>query len=159
MRPSLDPTPSMAAEPSVLSAHLGLVFLVGCNPDRPAELPWPALAALAAADVVLYDAGVNRGILALIPGSCFAEQVSGGTAGSAARIAKLAGEGWRVVRLSCDDPTAWPTRLAEADQLAATGITVCTLADPPGDRPVVPDPAAVWASPRPLPTGMNGLAG
>jgi hypothetical protein len=137
----------------------GPVFLIRCNPERPADLPRPAMAALAFADVVFYDEEIDPRTLALIPGSCFVEQVQPGAAGNAARLEKLAGEGWRVVRLALDKPTFWSRSLAEADQLAALGIAICTIAGHLERRPAMPDPAAVWPGPRPLSVGMNGLAG
>ncbi|MGH7064900.1 MAG: hypothetical protein ACREET_12555 [Stellaceae bacterium] len=170
MCPNLDLPPAVPASAiSDAAPDRGLVVLIGCDPARPAELPRPALAALAAADAVLHDAAVDAGILALIPNRCFVELVPVAAAGSAARVEKLAGEGWRVVRLSIDDPAIWPMRLAEADRLAASGIAICTIAGLPVDRlsdhrlpdprPAALDPAALWAVPRRLSTGMNGLAG
>jgi precorrin-4 methylase len=159
MHPSPDaPLPTI---PSISDAPQsgGLVFLIGCSPERPTDLPWPARAALVAADVVLYEADVDAETLALIPSSCFVEEVQVGTPGSAARIEKLAAEGWRVVRLSLDSPAVWPIRLAEADRLAASGIAICPIASLPERPATMPDPSALWATPRPLSIGMNGLAG
>jgi uroporphyrin-III C-methyltransferase/precorrin-2 dehydrogenase/sirohydrochlorin ferrochelatase len=170
MCPNPDPPPAVPASAiSDAAPDAGLVVLIGCDPARPAELPWPALAALAAADAVLHDGAVDAGILALIPNRCFVELVPVEAAGSTARVEKLAGEGWRVVRLSIDDPAVRPMRLAEADRLAASGIAICTIAGLsdhrlpdhrlPEHRPATLDPAALWAVPRQLSTGMNGLAG
>ena len=84
----------------------GLVLYVGFDAEAPGELAWPALAALEAADAVLYDGGAEPPTLELIPRRCFVEAVSpaAGEEAAAARANKLAGEGWRVVRLVAGDP-------------------------------------------------------
>jgi hypothetical protein len=162
MRPSPDPSPVCAEEHPIAGAAPpgGLVFLIGCDPDRPSELPWPALAALAAADAVLHDAEVGPSALALVPARCFTEPVAPGKAGgelAAARALRLAAEGWRVVRLASGDPALWPLRLAEIDRLAAAGIATCMVAGPRDE----PEPASHtrWNGRPPLAAGLDGLAG
>ena len=102
---SSDPLPSGAA---------GLVLLLGCDPDRKGDLSWPALAALAAADVVLHDRAVDPDTLALVPRRCLVEPVA--EADGTARARRLAADGWRVVRLVIGDPGG-----TEAERLGAAG--------------------------------------
>ncbi|HEV2301982.1 MAG TPA: SAM-dependent methyltransferase [Stellaceae bacterium] len=127
----------------------GLVLYVDFDAERPGELSWLALAALQAADVVLCDGAADHVILRLLPPRCFVEAAADGEA-AVARAKKLAGEGWRVVRLVAGDPAS---AAGEAERLAALGVRVRSLAS---DR-------AGAALLKPLPqaysTAFNGLAG
>lgn len=129
----------------------GLVLYVGFDAERPGELSWPALAALEAADAVLYDAAAEPSTLGLIPPRCFAEEAASATVLSRAK--KLAGEGWKVVRLVAGDPASQAA--GEAGRLAALGIRVRALSSAEG--------AGSGRLPKPLPqafsTALNGLAG
>lgn len=159
-----DPSCSPVCAPAAGSrSTAGSVFLIGADPARPGQLPWPAAAALAAADAVLHDDGIDPTILALIPHRCFVEPVPAenarGSAENAAigRARKLAGEGWRVVWLVAGDPERAPAEFAKAAGLAATGITIrtCALLTERG-------PEAAYAEmcgPQHLATALNGLAG
>ena len=130
----------------------GLVLYVGFDAEAPGELAWPALAALEAADAVLYDGGAEPPTLELIPRRCFVEAVSpaAGEDAAVARAKKLAGEGWRVVRLVAGDPAT--AAAGELARLAALGVRVRTLAG-----------TGVAPLSKPLPqafsTALNGLAG
>lgn len=144
--------------PSDGRANAGLVFLIGCNPDRPGELSWPARAALAAADAVVHDGNVDPASLALVPRHCFVEAAPG----DVARVRKLAGEGWRVVWLVVGDPSISLATLADAERLAQAGITIGTIASLPGgsrddERPDASLDAAL--APQSFATALNGLAG
>lgn len=145
--------------PAVIRADAGLVFLIGTNPDRPGELSWPALAALAAADAVVHDRDVDPETLALVPSRCFVEAIPR----DFTRVRKLAGEGWRVVWLIVGDPPASLVELADTERLAdAPGITIRTMASLWG--PVPDSPGSIRSrsnapAPQPLATALNGLAG
>lgn len=129
-----------------VSHTAGLVVFVGCDPRRPGELPWPALAAIEAADAILYDIDIAAETLALVPRRCLAE-----AAGDYSRARKLAQEGWRVVRLVLGDPAiASP----ESQVLAAAGLKVRALAGHSGEQAGAAVPA-----PQPFATPLNGLAG
>jgi siroheme synthase len=119
------------------------VVLIGVDPDRRAGLSWPALAALAAADAVLHEAGVDPTILGLAPRHCLIEPA----AAELARARKLAEEGWRVVCLVAGDPAAAAARLAAAG-IAAHAIA---LAGEPQCRPV--------PTPQHYAPALTGLAG
>ena len=138
---------------------LGPVLLVGSDPGRPGELSWPALAALAAADVVLHDGAVDPGTLALVPGRALVEPAPG----DLSRVGKLAGEGWRVVWLVSGDPASLPARRADAERLKARGIATHTIAGFPdcdGETLFTAATAAAGiAAPQPYATALNGLAG
>jgi hypothetical protein len=123
----------------------GLVLFVGSDPQRPGELPWPAVAALEAADIVLHDPAVDRRTLALAPRRCSVEPIA--DIDGAARARQLAADGWRVVRLISGAPEA-----AAAAQLGA-GIRAGILASPSAET------IAATLAPQPLATPLNGLAG
>ncbi len=170
MCPSLALPPASTSDPAVpgLRSDAGVVFFIGSDPARPGDLPWPALAALAAADAVLHDGDIDPRTLALIPQRCFIERVEGGGAGATgenavnARVRKLAGEGWRVVRLAVADPAGPSADFVEAEGLAADGFVTCTIAALSERRPAMLGPASArggTAGPQPLGTGLNGLAG
>ncbi len=153
-----DPMRSSPSIPAMNGADAGLVFLIGANPERPGELPWPALAALAAADAVVHDREVDPDTLALVPDRCFVEAVPR----DLTRVRKLAREGWRVAWLIVGDPPSSLAALADAERLAPAGVTIRTIAslgrpdpdrsNPIGNRDTVPVP-------QPLATALNGLAG
>ncbi len=137
----------MRSSPSLPPGGPGLVFLIGSDPDRPGELTWPALAALAAADAVLHDGDVDPLTLALAPRGCLVEPAPG----DIARARKLAQEGWRVVWLVAGDPARSPEKFA-----AASGIAVRTIAGIAGGEPAT---LAACPAPQPFATPLNGLAG
>jgi uroporphyrin-III C-methyltransferase len=138
--------------PAGARATVGSVFLVGANPERPGELSWPALAAIAAADAVLHDGAVASETLALVPRHVFVEPLPG----DLARVGKLAGEGWRVVWLVGGAPMHSPERRAEAARLREAGIATETIAGFLSDDDSM---AVAVAAPQPLATALNGLAG
>jgi uroporphyrin-III C-methyltransferase len=149
-------SPRAAAGPRT---DAGSVFLIGSDPERPGELAWPALAALAAADAVLHDGEVDRDTLALVPRRVLVEPVPG----DIARVGKLAGEGWRVVWLVNGDPARSPRRRADAERLRDAGIATHTIAgflhcDEEAVFGAAIRPAGAVA-PQPLATALNGLAG
>lgn len=136
----------------------GLVFLIGCDPNRPGELSWPAQAALAAADAVVHDGSVDPSTLALVPPRCFVEAVPG----DVARVGKLAAEGWRVVWLVVGAPAVSLGALVDAERLADAGVSVSTIAGLPGDGRTGDRPGAgldATLAPQSFATALNGLAG
>ncbi|MGH7045765.1 MAG: hypothetical protein ACREE2_05165 [Stellaceae bacterium] len=148
---------SRSTPPATLS-NAGLVFLIGLDPERPGELSWPALAALAAADAVLHDATIAADTLSLVPGRCFVEALGD----DVARVGKLALEGWRVVWLVAGDAATWPGALVEAEHLAAAGIAIGTIASVAAtgrDGATAIAGRTSRASPQSFATALNGLAG
>ena len=105
------------------------VLVVACG-TSPSRMPEPALAALAAADVVFHDANFDPAMLALIPRGAFVEPVSScgdrvsAQTAAIARADKLTAEGWRVVWLICgsDATGARQVRLPAATGLLTTAI-------------------------------------
>ena len=93
------------------------VLVVACG-TSPSRMPEPALAALAAADVVFHDANFDPAMLALIPRGAFVEPVSScgdrvsAQTAAIARADKLAAEGWRVVWLICGSDQPVPGKFA-----------------------------------------------
>ena len=140
-----------SASPAPLPQLSAEIVFVGFDPFAPGALSWPAHAALAAADAVLYDRDLPPATLALLPGRAFAEPVAGAE-GAAARAARLSRDGWRVVRLVAADPATAAGVQAEQDRLTDVGISVRVLsgagAAAPGLHP-----------PRPNAAALNGLAG
>jgi siroheme synthase len=136
---------------------IGSVFLIGCDPERPGILSWPALAALAAADAVLYDAGVDAATLALVPRRVLVEPMSG----DIGRLGKLAGEGWHVVWLVSGDPSGSTARRAAAERLREAGVMTHTIAGflHCDEESIFAAAAAGPAAPQLLATALNGLAG
>jgi siroheme synthase len=152
----------MGASPSIATdsrSGIGSVFLIGSDPERPGILSWPALAALAAADAVLYDDGVDAATLSLVPRRVLVEPMPG----DSGRLGKLAGEGWHVVWLVGGDPAASAARRAAAERLREAGIMTHTIAGflhCDEDAVFVGAAAAAGtAAPQPLATALNGLAG
>lgn len=128
------------------------VVVIGCAPASPLTIPAPERLALAGADAVLCETGIDAAILSLAPKSVFVEQVTANghpalpRVSAIARAAKLASEGWRVVWLAAGD--ARPVALG----LAAAGVPVGDRAAPDGEMPPPYEP-------RSLATALNGLAG
>ncbi|WP_408606073.1 uroporphyrinogen-III C-methyltransferase [Elstera litoralis] len=89
----------------------GSVWLVGAGPGDPGLLTLHALHALKSADVIVYDALVSPGILALIPPTT-ARDYAGKRGGKPSpqqaditqRLIALAAEGKKIVRLKGGDP-------------------------------------------------------
>ena len=128
------------------------VVVIGCERGSRGAIPACERVALAEADAVLCETGIDAAILALAPNGAFVERVvaNGHPAlprvSAIARAAKLASEGWRVVWLAAGD--ARPVAL----DLAAAGVPV-------GDRGAPPCEGVPAYEPRFLATAMNGLAG
>jgi uroporphyrin-III C-methyltransferase len=122
--------------PDTFAARLGLpalqpgwVWLVGAGPGDPGLITALGLTALSAADVILYDALVDPGLLALArPGaeqiyagkragvrSCKQEEIS-------TLLVKLAQAGKRVLRLKGGDPFVFGRGGEEAQALARAGV-------------------------------------
>jgi siroheme synthase len=141
----------MRSSPSPSSGS-GLILLIGSQSERPGELPWPALAALSAADAILHDGDVDPRTLDLVPRGRLVERAPA----VAARAYKLAQEGWRVVWLMAGDPAGSPERLADAAGLLAAGVAVGTIAGFSPSPPAAPGEAP---APQPFATALNGLAG
>ena len=152
----MPPSPSI---PAVIRADAGLVFLIGSSPDRPGELSWPALAALAAADAVVHDQDVDPETLALVPRHCFVEAVPR----DFTRVRKLANEGWRVVWLVVGDPPAALGEFADTERLAQIpGVAIRTMVSLGGPGPSSSGSIGSCGgapAPQPLATALNGLAG
>jgi uroporphyrin-III C-methyltransferase len=118
------------------SARLGLpeflpgsVWLVGAGPGDPGLLSALALHALDRADIVVYDALVDRRILALAPADAtldYAGKRGGRPSPSqpdiSARLIRLARDGRRVLRLKGGDPCVFGRGGEEALALAGAGI-------------------------------------
>ena len=107
----------------------GQVWLVGAGPGDPGLLSVLALHALAGADVVVYDALVDRRILHLArPGAVldYAGKRGGRPSPNqpdiSARLVRLAQEGKRVLRLKGGDPCVFGRGGEEALALAAAGV-------------------------------------
>ncbi len=126
----------------------GLVSLVGAGPGDPELLTLRAVARLAAADVVFYDALVDRAALRLAPRArwAFVGKRAGRPSISQRTIERLmirrALRGERVVRLKSGDPFVFGRGGEEALALAAAGIS-CE---------VVPGVSAAVAAP-----GLSGI--
>jgi hypothetical protein len=128
------------------------VVVIDCAPASPAAIPASMRLALAGADAVLCETGIDAAILSLAPNGAFVERVTTNghpalpRVSAIARAVKLASEGWRVVWLAAGD-----ARPVTRD-LAAAGVPV-------GDRGSLESAAARPYEPRSFATAMNGLAG
>jgi uroporphyrin-III C-methyltransferase len=107
----------------------GSVWLVGAGPGDPGLLSMLALHAIGWADIVVYDALVDRRILRLVrPGvtlSCAGKRggrPSPTQADISARLIQLARAGNRVLRLKGGDPCVFGRGGEEALALASAGI-------------------------------------
>ena len=107
----------------------GSVWLAGAGPGDPGLLTVHALAALGAAEVVIYDALVSKGILRLAnPGA--AHEFAGKRGGRpsarqgdiSARLIELARQDKRVLRLKGGDPFIFGRGAEEAAALSAAGV-------------------------------------
>ncbi len=107
----------------------GWVWLAGAGPGDPGLLTLTALRGLEQADVVVYDALVGEGILALArPGAAL--EYAGKRGGKpspkqadiSGRLIRLAREGKRVLRLKGGDPFVFGRGGEEALALVAAGV-------------------------------------
>jgi uroporphyrin-III C-methyltransferase/precorrin-2 dehydrogenase/sirohydrochlorin ferrochelatase len=134
----------------------GHVSLVGAGPGDPGLLTRRGADALAAADVVLYDALVDPAVLALAPRAhCFFVGKRGGRASVSQRaierlLVRQARRGLRVVRLKCGDPFVLGRGGEEALALAAAGVPFEVV---PGVTSAVAAPALAG-----IPVTHRGLA-
>lgn len=135
----MDPIPLRAAERTAISrlaGSLGLpefspgfVWLAGAGPGDPGLITALGLHAIAAADVVLYDALVNPALLALArPGAAlvFAGKRAGQPSCKQSEISRTliakARAGQRVLRLKGGDPFVFGRGGEEALALARAGV-------------------------------------
>ena len=109
--------------------HPGHVWLVGAGPADPGLLTLLALHALKSADVVVYDALVDRRILALARDGASLEHAGkrGGKPSPSQpdisrRLVELARNGLRVLRLKGGDPFVFGRGAEEAETLVAAGV-------------------------------------
>ena len=109
----------------------GKVWLVGAGPGDPGLITVAGVAALAEAEVVVYDRLVSAQLLALAPSA--AERIFVGKEASAhtlsqpeinALLVEKAGQGKRVVRLKGGDPYVFGRGGEEAEALVEAGIPV-----------------------------------
>jgi uroporphyrinogen III methyltransferase/synthase len=107
----------------------GRVWLVGAGPGDPGLITVAGVAALAEAEVVVYDRLVSAQLLALAPST--AERIFVGKEASAHTLSQLeinallvekAGQGKRVVRLKGGDPYVFGRGGEEAEALVEAGI-------------------------------------
>jgi len=115
--------------PDLPDLEPGWVWLVGAGPGEPGLLTLAAHHALGQADVVVYDALVGEGVLALArPGAEleFAGKRGGRPSPKQAdisrRLVQLAGDGRRVLRLKGGDPFVFGRGGEEALALVAAGV-------------------------------------
>lgn len=109
----------------------GEVWLVGAGPGDPDLLTLKAVRLIEAASIVLHDALVSPGILAIIPPHVRRVPV-GKRAGRHSQnqdtindlLVRAALDGERVVRLKGGDPSIFGRSAEEMDALAANGIRV-----------------------------------
>jgi siroheme synthase len=125
------------------------IFLIAVDPRRSEPMPWQALAVLQAADAVFFDAAVKGELARLVPPSCEREEMRAPQAGSPeiARIRRLAGDGWRLVRLIAAEESV-PT---EVRRMEAAGLKVRALTGSLGGENRM--------QPELSPAALNGAAG
>ena len=134
----------------------GWVALVGAGPGDPELLTVRAARLLAEADVVVHDALVGDGVLALAaPGAELVDVGKRPGQGVAqdlinVLLVRLAGEGRKVVRLKGGDPFVFGRGGEEAHALAQAGVR-CEIV--PGISSAVAAPAAAG-----VPVTYRGLA-
>lgn len=107
----------------------GWVWLVGTGPGDPGLLTVHAVNAINQADVIVFDALVNRAILELAPDGCIVEYAGkrGGKPSAKQRditfrLIELARKGLRVLRLKGGDPFIFGRGGEEALALVDAGI-------------------------------------
>ncbi len=122
-------TVGMLAELDLPVFEPGTVWLVGAGPGDPGLLTLHALNALRQADVVVHDALIGPGILALLPSAV--ERIFVGKRGGkpspkqpdiSRHLIELAQAGRRVLRLKGGDPFVFGRGGEEAMALAEAGI-------------------------------------
>lgn len=125
------PAPTAIPAPTPTEALRGRATLVGCGPGNPDLLTLRAMRAIAAADVLLYDALIDPAILGLAPAATARIDVGkrcGRHAMSQAAINRLivahARAGAHVVRLKGGDPMVFGRAGEELASLRAAGFPV-----------------------------------
>jgi hypothetical protein len=143
-----DPSPQIAMP----EFGYGTVWLVGPGDGDPHRLPPLALHALATADAVIHDPAIPQPILDLVQPPRYREEAM--PAQGTARAIKLAGDGWRVVRLVSGDATV--RAIAGAALFAEHRIPfyVTSNAAKPGDAQIGLLPVRRLVSPRHPGTGV-----
>ncbi len=142
----------------------GLVSLVGAGPGDPELLTLRAAARLAAADVVFYDALVDRAALRFAPQArwAYVGKRSGRPSISQSTIERLmvrrALRGERVVRLKSGDPFVFGRGGEEALALAAAGIP-CEVVPGVSAAVAAPGLAGIPVTHRGLSTAFVVLSG
>jgi len=118
-----------AALPALPDFEPGWVWLAGAGPGDPGLLTLQAWHGLRQADVVVYDALVGEGVLALAPPGCVLDYAGkrGGRpspkqADISHRLIRLAREGKRVLRLKGGDPFVFGRGGEEALALVRAGV-------------------------------------
>jgi uroporphyrin-III C-methyltransferase len=142
----------------------GFVSLVGAGPGDPELLTVGALRRLRDADVVVHDALVGDGVLALIPSGV--ERIDVGKrpgravqqAEICALLVELSEAGRRVVRLKGGDPFVFGRGGEEAEALRAAGVAYEVV---PGVSSVIAAPAAagIPITHRGVSTGFTVVTG
>lgn len=134
----------------------GAVTLVGAGPGDPDLLTVRAVRALAQADVVYYDALVDREVLALAPTARWlyvgkrAQRHSIDQATIGRLLVRSARRGQRVVRLKCGDPFVFGRGGEEVEAVLAAGIPIAVV---PGVSSAIAAPAAAG-----IPVSHRGVA-
>jgi uroporphyrin-III C-methyltransferase / precorrin-2 dehydrogenase / sirohydrochlorin ferrochelatase len=142
----------------------GLVSLVGAGPGDPELLTLRAVARLAAADVVFYDALVDPAVLRHAPRArwAYVGKRAGRPSIEQATIERLmirrALRGERVVRLKCGDPFVFGRGGEEALALAAAGIP-CEVVPGVSTALAAPGLAGIPVTHRGLSTAFVVVAG